>query len=113
MWPLSAAHLFVFSMVLGTGHMFLMASQQMLTVRCATAWGYVAFGHFMVAISIGQGLGPFIVGWIGGGATVPATGPLFLLGGDRRGTGSGNLISELSRPAPGDTQRKRQCHHAP
>jgi predicted MFS family arabinose efflux permease len=81
MWPLSAAHLFVFSMVLGTGHMFLMASQQMLTVRCATARGRdVAFGHFMVAISIGQGLGPFIVGWVGGAATVPATGPLFLLG---------------------------------
>jgi predicted MFS family arabinose efflux permease len=81
MWPLSAMHLFVFSMLLGTGHMFLMASQQMLTVRCATAQGRdVAFGHFMVAISIGQGLGPFIVGWVGGAATVPPTGPLFLLG---------------------------------
>src|SRR3954468_13766796 len=57
MWPLSAMHLFVFSMQLGTGHMLLMASQQMLTVRCATAQGRdVAFGHFMVAISIGQGL---------------------------------------------------------
>jgi predicted MFS family arabinose efflux permease len=81
MWPLSVIHLLVFTMVLGTGHMFLMASQQMLTVRCATARGRdIAFGHFMVAISIGQGLGPFIVGWVGGGATVPATGPLFLLG---------------------------------
>ena len=68
-------------MLLGTGHMFLMASQQMLTVRCANAAGRdIAFGHFMVAISVGQGLGPFIVGQIGGGVTVPATGPLFFLG---------------------------------
>jgi predicted MFS family arabinose efflux permease len=80
-WPLSIMHLLGFTMLLGTGHMFLMASQQMLTVRCANAKGRdVAFGHFMVAISIGQGLGPFIVGQIGGVATVPATGPLFLLG---------------------------------
>src|SRR5207245_11625897 len=54
---------------------------QMLAVRCAPGRGRdVAFGHFMVAISIGQGLGPFIVGVMGGGATVPQTGPLFVLG---------------------------------
>jgi predicted MFS family arabinose efflux permease len=81
LWPLSAVHLLAFTVVLGTGHMFLMASQQMLTVRAATARGRdVAFGHFMVAISVGQGLGPFIVGRIGGAATVPPTGPLFTLG---------------------------------
>jgi predicted MFS family arabinose efflux permease len=80
-WPLSIVHLLGFTMLLGTGHMFLMASQQMLTVRCANAAGRdIAFGHFMVAISVGQGLGPFIVGQIGGGVTVPATGPLFFLG---------------------------------
>jgi predicted MFS family arabinose efflux permease len=80
-WPLSAGHLLAFMVLLGTGHMFLMASQQMLTVRCATPQQReTAFGHFMVAISFGQGLGPFIVGWIGGHATVPATGPLFLIG---------------------------------
>jgi predicted MFS family arabinose efflux permease len=81
LWPLSAFHLLGFTIVLGTGHMFLMAAQQMLTVRAATARGRdVAFGHFMVAISVGQGLGPFIVGWIGGASTVPPTGPLFTLG---------------------------------
>jgi predicted MFS family arabinose efflux permease len=80
-WPGSPVFLLVFSVVLGTGHMFLMAAQQMLTVRCATARGRdIAFGHFMVAISIGQGLGPFIVGLVGGGAAVPQTGPLFVIG---------------------------------
>jgi predicted MFS family arabinose efflux permease len=61
--------------------MFLMASQQMLTVRSASGRGRdAAFGHFMVAVSLGQGLGPFIVGLVGGAASVPPTGPLFALG---------------------------------
>src|SRR6266545_2934809 len=80
-WPGSAALLLVFTILLGTGHMFLMAAQQMMTVRCATARGReTAFGHFMVAVSIGQGLGPLIVGGVGGNVTVPATGPLFTVG---------------------------------
>jgi predicted MFS family arabinose efflux permease len=79
--PATGAHLLGFTALLGTGHMFLMAAQQMLTVRSATAKGRdVAFGHFMVAISVGQGLGPFIVGYMGGGAAVPQTGPLFAAG---------------------------------
>ncbi len=80
-WPGSAILLLVFTILLGTGHMFLMAAQQMMTVRCATARGReTAFGHFMVAVSIGQGLGPLIVGGVGGNVTVPATGPLFTVG---------------------------------
>jgi predicted MFS family arabinose efflux permease len=80
-WPGSAALLLAFTIVLGFGHMFLMASQQMLAVRSATARGReVVFGHYMVAVSIGQGLGPLLVGWIGGAVTVPATGPLFVVG---------------------------------
>jgi predicted MFS family arabinose efflux permease len=80
-WPGSGAALLMYTIVLGTGHMFLMAAQQMLTVRCATARGRdTAFGNFMVAVSIGQGLGPVIVGWMGGAVTVPATGPLFVIG---------------------------------
>jgi predicted MFS family arabinose efflux permease len=39
-----------------------------------------AFGNFMVSVSIGQGLGPLIVGTVGGAATIPATGPLFAIG---------------------------------
>jgi predicted MFS family arabinose efflux permease len=34
----------------------------------------------MVAISVGQGLGPAIVGWIGYGTTVPPTNELFVIG---------------------------------
>jgi len=80
-WPLSGLHLLAFTVVLGFGHMFCMASQQMLAVRCANLRGReAAFGHYMVAASTGQGLGPLIVGWLGGSATVPATGPLFAIG---------------------------------
>ena len=81
LWPISEWHLLAFTILLGTGHMFLMASQQMLTLRCASPRKReAAFGYFMVAISIGQGLGPFIVGWVGRGTTVPPTGQLFLIG---------------------------------
>src|SRR5262245_45317465 len=80
-WSTSAALLLAFTIMLGFGHMFLMASQQMLTVRSATAGGReVAVGHFMVAVAIGQGVGPLLVSWIGGEVTVPATGPLFIVG---------------------------------
>jgi len=79
-WPLSGVHLLASTVVLGFGHMFCMASQQMLAVRCANQRGReAAFGHYMVAASTGQGLGPFIVGWLGGSATVPATGSLFAI----------------------------------
>src|SRR5262245_58333519 len=81
LWPISAWHLFFFTVLLGTGHMFLMAAQQMITLRSASPRRREsAFGYFMVAISIGQGLGPLIVGWVGRGTTVPPTGELFLIG---------------------------------
>src|SRR5262245_17598377 len=81
LWPLTAWHLLIFTILLGTGHMFLMASQQMLTLRSASPRRReAAFGYFMVAISIGQGLGPLIVGWVGRGTTVPPTGQLFVIG---------------------------------
>jgi predicted MFS family arabinose efflux permease len=81
LWPIGAWHLFFFTAVLGTGHMFMMASQQMLTLRSASPRKREsAFGYFMVAISIGQGLGPLIVGWIGRGTTVAPTGQLFVIG---------------------------------
>lgn len=81
LWPLTAWHLLFFTVMLGTGHMFLMASQQMLTLRSAAPRRREsAFGFFMVAISIGQGLGPLIVGWVGRGTTVAPTGELFTIG---------------------------------
>jgi MFS family permease len=80
-WSASGLLLLAFTVVLGFGHMFCMASHQMLAVRCANMRGReVAFGHFMVAASTGQGLGPFVVGWLGGSSTVPATGYLFGIG---------------------------------
>jgi MFS family permease len=81
LWPNTAWHLLGFTILFGTSHMLLMASQQMLTLRCASPQKReAAFGYFMVAISIGQGVGPFIIGWIGRGATVPPTGQLFMIG---------------------------------
>ena len=75
------AGLLVFSAVMGFGHIMLMASQQMLCVRAAGPKSLeAAFGNFMVATSIGQGLGPYIVGWLGGNAALPPTGKLFVIG---------------------------------
>ena len=40
----------------------------------------LVFGNYMVAGAVGQGLGPLIVGWSGGDATVPPTQFLFAAG---------------------------------
>src|SRR5262249_36105936 len=80
-WPQSALHLLGFSTLLGFGHMFSMAGHQMLAVRSGgTRSRETALGYYMVAASVGQGLGPFVVGWIGGSAAVPPTGRLFAIG---------------------------------
>jgi MFS family permease len=76
----SVEGLFIATTLLGMGHLFLMASQQMLCVRAAGAGSMEpVFGNYMVAGAIGQGLGPYIVGWAGGGATMPPTRLLFFL----------------------------------
>ena len=71
--------LILFTASLGMGHTLLMVSQQMLCVRAArNAVGReAAFGHFMVSTAIGQGMGPFIVGWLGGAQRIPPTQLLF------------------------------------
>ncbi len=77
LWP-TATGLLVSTAVLGTGHICLMASQQMLSVRAAGPRHLEqVLGNYMVAGAIGQALGPYVVGWAGGGATVPPTGLLF------------------------------------
>jgi MFS family permease len=79
-WP-TAGGLLVSSLVMGAGHLMLMATQQMLCVRAAGTKNMESvFGNYMVAGAIGQGIGPYVVGWAGGGATVPPTQPLFLIG---------------------------------
>ncbi len=65
----------------GVGHLFLMAAHQMLCVRAAGERNRDSvFGNFLMMTGIGQGLGPFIVGWIGGEARVPDTAFLFSIG---------------------------------
>jgi MFS family permease len=77
----SAAALLGFTALLGIGHLFMMAAQQMLCVRAAGAHALDrVFGNYMVASAIGQGLGPYVVGWAGGTAKLPPTQHLFTLG---------------------------------
>ncbi len=72
--------LLISTTVMGAGHLMLMASQQMLCVRAAGPRSMESiFGNYMVAGAIGQGIGPYVVGWMGGSATVPPTQPLFVL----------------------------------
>ncbi len=70
-----------FTALFGVGHLFLMASHQMLCVRAAGEHNRDSvFGNFLMMTGIGQGLGPFIVGWVGGAARVPDTAFLFNIG---------------------------------
>src|SRR5438477_1467433 len=67
-----------FTTILGLGHMMLVISEQVL---CTKAEGPGAIermiGNYMVANAIGQGIGPAIVGWAGGSASIPPTNLLF------------------------------------
>jgi MFS family permease len=79
-WPRSGMHLLGFSVLLGFGHMFCMAGHQMLAVRSGGARSRESvLGYYMVAASIGQGFGPFIVGWLGGAVALPPTDRLFAI----------------------------------
>jgi predicted MFS family arabinose efflux permease len=67
--------------LLGVGQLFAVISQQMLCVRCSRLRSRESvFGNYMVVSAIGQGIGPLIVGWSGGDATVPPTQFLFAVG---------------------------------
>jgi MFS family permease len=97
-WPRSAMHLLGFSVLLGFGHMFCMAGHQMLAVRAGGVRSREdALGYYMVAASIGQGLGPFVVGWLGGSAALPPTHFLFAIG--LAAAGASVLVALLIRPA--------------
>jgi len=77
----STVALLISSTIMGTGHIMLMASQQMLCVRAAGPRSLESvFGNYMVAGAIGQGVGPYVVGWVGGTAAVPPTQLLFIVG---------------------------------
>jgi MFS family permease len=68
------------TVVLGVANLFSIVSQQNLCVRCSRLRSREqVFGNYMVACAVGQGVGPLIVGWVGGAATVPPTGLLFAI----------------------------------
>src|SRR5215471_16464451 len=80
-WPQSGMHLLAYSVLLGFGHMFCMAGHQMLTVRSGGPRSREAvLGYYMVAASVGQGFGPFVVGWLGGRARGRPPGGLSAIG---------------------------------
>src|SRR5437660_10011448 len=103
-WPRSAMHLLGFSVLLGFGHMFCTAGHQMLAARSGGKRSReTALGYYMVAASIGQGLGPFVVGWLGGAAALPPTGLLFAI--SLAISAASVIVAVLIRPAAAKTAR--------
>jgi predicted MFS family arabinose efflux permease len=99
LWSNSVTGLLLFTALLGVSHVYMMASQQMLCIRSAGPRGRdAAFGNYLVAASIGQGLGPYAIAWAGGSATVPPTDRLFTIGLIIAGVSM--LTASLLRPGP-------------
>jgi MFS family permease len=73
--------LLFFTALLGIGHLFLNIALQVI---CAQQPGPGVMermlGNYMIATAVGQGAGPAVVGWVGGSAQIPPTGPLFWIG---------------------------------
>jgi MFS family permease len=100
-WSRSALHLLACSVLLGFGHMFCMAGHQMIAVRVGGIRSRESvLGWYMVAASLGQGLGPFIVGWLGGSAAIPPTTELFALSLGAAVFGLGLALSIAPQPRP-------------
>jgi len=69
----SVVTLLLLTALFGIAHLFLMASQQMLCIRCSGLRGRDSvFGNYLVASAIGQGLGPYIIAWAAGSAICTA-----------------------------------------
>jgi predicted MFS family arabinose efflux permease len=109
-WPADPFLLLTFTLLLGVGHLYIMASHQMLCVRAGGERGRdVAFGNFTVAQALGQGLGPLLIGWIGGAASIPPT--HFLFGLAAAGAVVATMVGfalrpiDVSRRPTGDVQR--------
>jgi predicted MFS family arabinose efflux permease len=108
----SVAALLLLTALFGIAHLFLMASQQMLCIRCSGLRGRDSvFGNYLVASAIGQGLGPYIIAWSSGLAMLPPTGTLF---------GIAAAIAVLSlltagaiRPAPKTAAKDRRSGLVP
>jgi MFS family permease len=77
----SMATLLLSTALLGIAHLMLVISQQVLCVRHGGPAGMDSMlGNYMVANAVGQGIGPYIVGWAGGAASIPPTAFLFVVG---------------------------------
>ncbi len=73
--PILLATIFI-----GVGHLCIMAGHQTFAMRCGPPQlrDHI-FGTYMVAIAIGQGMGPLFVWWIASGQAVAPSEPLFKL----------------------------------
>jgi len=95
----SVITLLAFSVLLGFGHMYCMAGHQMLALRAGGAQSREnILGYYMVATSIGQGLGPFVVGWLAGSAALAPAQQLFGIG--LIAAGASVAIALMIRPRP-------------
>lgn len=73
--------LLIFTALLGLGHLMLVISQQILCASDPTPGALERnIGNYMVANAIGQALGPYVVGYVGGDASIPPTQWLFTAG---------------------------------
>jgi predicted MFS family arabinose efflux permease len=76
----SLVGLFVSTAILGIGHLQLVITQQVLCTRKGGPGATERMlGNYMVANAVGQGVGPYIIAWFGGGARIPPTDALFLV----------------------------------
>ena len=106
--------LLLLTALFGIAHLFMMASQQMLCIRCSGPRGRDSvFGNYLVASAIGQGLGPYLIAWSGGSAMLPPTDILF----DRLAISLASLLTAgamrpAPKPKPHETS-KRWCRCAP
>lgn len=108
----SLATLLMFTSVLGIGHMLLTITLQVLCTRQGGAKGLDRIlGNYMVANAVGQGVGPYIVGWAGGSASIPPTEFLFTLG--LAGSCVAFLSSLMLRSAPAPATRAERKQPVP
>jgi predicted MFS family arabinose efflux permease len=98
--------------LLGTGQLYLMVSYQILCVRgSSVATRETVFGNYMVANAFGQGLGPLVVGWLGGSAKIPPTGLLFAIS---LATSIAMVaLAFMIRPSPGPRVQKARAELTP
>lgn len=75
----SIAGLVIGSVVLGTGHLLTVVSQQAAVANTAGPGRFdTAFGHYTFAASLGQAIGPGLIVLAGGASAIPNTTAIFL-----------------------------------